>query len=238
MIFRPALAMTAATIASLIVLVMLGVWQLQRLEWKLDLIAKIETRTDAAPVAFEDGLGIMLAGEDAEYLPVRLEGVFDHDNEIHLYANYEGAQGYFVITPLMREDAPAVLINRGFVPSAYKDPSTRPTGLIEGPVAIEGLFRISGDAGAFTPDDQPEDNIWFTRDAARMAAHLGVAAAPAFVDSDGAENLGGWPQGGVTRIEFRNSHLGYAITWFGLAAALLGVYVAYHVKTGRLRFTA
>ncbi|MEL6364901.1 MAG: SURF1 family protein [Pseudomonadota bacterium] len=127
-----------------------------------------------------------------------------------------------------------VYVNRGFVPLENKTPATRADGLVEGPVAVEGLFRgpqaPSGVAAWVAPADSPEANEWHARDPARFAAVSGLAAAPAMVDSFGREAPGVLPQGGTTKIEFRNNHLQYAFTWFGLAATLVGVWGAFVLR--------
>ncbi|MEQ8934762.1 MAG: SURF1 family cytochrome oxidase biogenesis protein, partial [Amphiplicatus sp.] len=86
-------------------------------------------------------------------------------------------------------------------------------------------------AKLFRPDDQPADNLWFTRDPVRFAAHHGIETAPWYIDSSGEEaGAAPWPKGGTTRIDFPNNHLDYALTWFGLAAALVGVYIVFSIK--------
>ncbi len=127
-----------------------------------------------------------------------------------------------------------VYVNRGFVPLENKDPETRADGLIAGSVAIDGLFRgpqaPSGVAAWVAPVDNPQANEWYSRDPARFALASGLAAAPAMVDSSGREAPGVLPKGGTTKIEFRNNHLQYAFTWFGLAATLVGVWGAFVLR--------
>jgi surfeit locus 1 family protein len=80
----------------------------------------------------------------------------------------------------------------------------------------------------FTPPDEPDNNLWFTRDPAALAAHWRLAdVAPFSVDADATPNLGGWPKGGATVMNIPNNHLSYALTWFGLAATLAAVAVAF-----------
>ena len=235
MTFRPAPFLTIAMLAALALLIALGSWQLRRLAWKEALIARVEARIHEAPTPLDEALAGAASLADLEYAPVRIRGRFDHDREIHLYANYHGAPGYFIITPLMRADGDAVLVNRGYVPVEFKEKETRAAGLVEGEVEIAGLLRASRDPAPFAPKDQIDDNIWFTADAAAMAFVAGIEAPPFFVDALASETAGQWPRGGVTRVEFRNAHLGYALTWFGLAAALIGVYLAHQWSAGRIR---
>ena len=114
-----------------------------------------------------------------------------------------------------------VLINRGFVPESRKDAATRiaPTG----PVTITGLLRASEPGGAFLRSNDPAANRWYSRDTQAIAAARNLpGAAPYFIDADAAPNPGGYPIGGLTVIAFRNNHLMYAITWFGLMLLSLG----------------
>ncbi len=225
--FRPGL--TAATLIAFAILVSLGTWQLHRRTWKLDLIAKTQARIEAAPIPFDEAYARAEAGEDMEYVPVRITGAFDHAAEAHVFGSYEARAGVYVFTPLSR-GARAVYVNRGFAPQALSDKETRSDGLVEGPLTVDGLFRVGagpqGLAALFAPQDQPADNMWFARDPARFAAATGVETGAYYVDSFGRENPGRWPQGGTTRLDFHNRHLSYAFTWFGLAATLIGVFLA------------
>ncbi|MGF1543024.1 MAG: SURF1 family protein [Parvularculaceae bacterium] len=226
--FRPGL--TVAAIIGVAVLVSLGTWQLHRRAWKLDLIAQVEARANAAPIPFDEARDRADAGEDMSYQPVRAVGVFDHGREARVFGSLDGAAGVYVFTPLTREGARALYVNRGFAPQALADPADRAEGQVAGEVVVTGLFRTpskpGGLARAFQAEDQPEDNLWFARDPVRFAAHAGLDAEASFIDSDGAETSADWPRGGATRLEFSNRHLEYALTWFGLAAALIGVYAA------------
>ena len=222
----------------------LGVWQLQRLAWKNDLIATVESRTALAPVAApgpSEWPGIDFDAVD--YLPVTLAGAFRNDLEAHVYttltqpAGPVGGQGYFVMTPFETAGGWWVIVNRGFVPAERKDPATRAEGQIEGPTEVVGLLRQPQGRNAFTPADDIADNMWFTRDPAAIAAAAGLPAtltAPYYLDARFDPDLpGGLPQGGETVVSFPNNHLQYVITWFGLAFALLGVFFAWLRSTRR-----
>ena len=100
-----------------------------------------------------------------------------------------------------------------------------------------GVWRTPDAVGFFTPQADKAMRVWYARDVAAIAkADRVVLAAPVIVEADATANPGGWPKGGQTVVQFRNEHLQYAITWFALAAALLGVYLAYHRSRGRLNF--
>jgi len=229
---RGLLGFTALVIVAFAVVAGLGFWQLQRLQWKEGLIAKIEARTKAPPIGLEDATAMAAQGEDPSYYRVRVSGRFDHAKERYLFAlSDEGSAGWHVITPLETEHGETVLIDRGFVPDNLKDPASRPKGEVEGVVAVTGIVRLPDRQGMFTPDNEPEANRWFWRDADALTRSMfpGEAArvAPFFLEAERGETPGGWPEGGQTRLDLPNNHLQYAITWFLLAAALLGVYGAY-----------
>ena len=231
--FRPRLAPTLFTIPVVVVLVALGVWQLQRLEWKSRLIAERATAVAAAPVSPPKTLAEARA---LEFHRVTVEGVFLHDKEILRNAiAAKGDAGFDVLTPLREEGGRIVFANRGFVPTELKDPATRPTGQLAGTVRVSGLLRVPPQEkpGWFIPDNRPDRNAWFWIDLPAMAAADGLAnVAPFYIGADAAPNPGGWPKGGVTPLALPNDHLQYAITWFSLAAALVVIYVVYHTRAG------
>jgi surfeit locus 1 family protein len=236
---RQRLVLPAAfTVVGLVILVSLGVWQLERLRWKEALIATVATRLASAPIAAPDPSDWPGIDPDAlDYQPVTVTGRFLNDLELYVYASVMepkgpyGGVGYRVMTPLQTPDGWIVMVNRGFVPADRRDPATRPEGQLEGVVTVKGLMRPPEARGMFTPDNDAEHNIWFTRDPREMAFAIGInpiEVAPYSIDAAYDPNLpGGLPQGGETVISFPNNHLAYALTWFGLAIALLGVFIAY-----------
>ena len=222
--------------AVLALLVGLGVWQLQRLEWKKGLIAQIEARTKAEPVWLAEAVRRARGGEDVSYLRVRAEGTFDHGKEMHLYALSDGVAGWHVITPLKTEAGDIVLVDRGFVPEAKRDPQSRADGQVAGTVTVVGLARNPESQGAFIPDNEPAANRWFWRDLPAMTAAAGLDqkdVAPFLLEAERSEVPGGWPRGGETRLAIKNDHLQYALTWFLMAFCLVVIYAVY--LRGRLR---
>ncbi len=233
--FRPHPIMTLFALGGLIMLSALGWWQLERLAWKLDLIAAVELRADSAPVPLDEVLALRPQDEWA-FTPVIVAGQFDHAREAYVFGlNLESGIGWFVYTPLLREGQATVIVNRGWVPEDLQAPSTRPEGQVMGAVELSGLVRDSASPGTFTPPPNIAEREWFTRDHAGIAAAMGLEdMAPVFVDAARGPVEGALPRGGQTPLHFTNSHLGYAITWFGLALTLLGVYIAFHWQTGRI----
>ena len=196
----------------------LGTWQVQRLHWKTALIERVESRIHADPVpAPGPAEWSGLSAETAEYRRVTLRGHFLNADEVQIYTPTEWGPGYWVLTPLARDDGTVVMINRGLVPEDRKNPATRPAP--EGAQTVTGLLRISEDKGwLFSRDNNPAARLWYRRDIGSITAALGLHdAAPYFVDQE-LTDPEGWPLGGKTVVAFRNAHLSYALTWFGLAA--------------------
>jgi surfeit locus 1 family protein len=218
----------------LAILVALGVWQLERRHWKEGLIRQIEARAYGAPgaVVAEQAWPDWRASED-EFSRVRLSGTFLHDKEVllnGLMPAQRGApvQGFNVFTPLRLASGAIVMVNRGFVPTERREPSSRAEAQIPGEVAVTGLVRAPESRAPFVPENEPGRERWFVRDPAAMAAARGLErAAPFYVDADDSPNPGGWPRGGQTRLALPNNHLQYALTWFGIAGALLAVFAAF-----------
>lgn len=210
-------------------LIALGSWQVQRLYWKEELIAQIAERTRSQPLPLSEMEVKFRATSDVDYWPVTLSGTFVHEGERHFFATWEGQSGFYVYTLLKLEDGRFVLVNRGFVPYDFKDAAKRPVGQVTGPVNIVGLARnpLDGKPGSLVPDNDLVKNIFYWKDRDVMAATAslpsGAVVLPFFVDADDTANPGGLPVGGVTMVEMPNNHLQYAVTWYGLAAALLGV---------------
>nr|WP_244636868.1 SURF1 family protein [Limoniibacter endophyticus] len=217
----------AFTLFTFVVLMALGIWQVQRLFWKLELIERTETRVHAVAAPAPRPVDWPQISRDAhEYLHVELTGTFEHDEEALVQAATERGSGFWVVTPLARNDGTTVLINRGFVPEELRDPSARMEGQVQGEVTIGGLLRLTEPGGGFLRENDPQNDRWFSRDIAAIASARGLEhVAPYFVDADATVNPGGYPIGGMTVIAFRNHHLVYAITWFSLAAMLAGAMI-------------
>jgi surfeit locus 1 family protein len=209
-------------LAAAIGFVALGVWQVERRAWKLDLIARVDAGTRAPPVVVPGpaqwpGMDVRAS----EYRRVTTTGRFLHDRETLVQALTERGAGFWVLTPL-RTPQGVVLINRGFVPAERRDPATRAAAQVAGPVTVTGLLRMSEPKGGFLRTNDPAGDRWYSRDVPAIAAAHGVGqAAPFFVDADATPNPGGWPVGGLTVLHFNNNHLIYALTWFGLAGISL-----------------
>lgn len=203
--------------------VALGVWQVQRLVWKEDLIARVDARVHADP-AVAPGQGDWSAINKAshEYLRVQITGEYLAEGISLVAAATEKGQGYWVMVPLQRADGSWVYINRGFVPQSLREQAGRGDFTPDGEVSVTGLLRLNEPGGGVLRDNVPTENRWYSRDVLAMAEQDGLApVAPFFIDADASGQSG--PVGGLTVIRFPNNHLVYAITWFALA---LGVILA------------
>jgi surfeit locus 1 family protein len=197
----------------------LGIWQVQRLAWKRDLIDRVEARIHASAVAAPArSEWLAFDARDAEYRRVFARGTFLHQRETLVDALTDLGPGSWVITPLQTADG-TMLVNRGFVPPDRRDVRARAAGQLEGKVTVTGLLRASEPAGRILRPNEPARERWFSRDVAAIASARGLAdVAPFFIDAEATSNSGGTPIGGMTVVRFRNAHLAYAATWFGLAA--------------------
>ena len=228
----------------------LGTWQVQRLHWKRDLIARVEQRVHAEPdyaPAMAHWPQVTAAAD--EYRHVLLNGVFLHELTTRVQAVTDLGSGYWLLTPLCQADGSAVLVNRGFIAQQagkqvpephHADANACQSASASGPpVSVTGLLRISEPGGGFLRKNDAAHGHWYSRDVAAISSALGLAqVAPYFVDADAGQSAAAQtfelsptashPVGGMTVISFPNNHLVYAVTWYGLAimAAAAGWWVA------------
>lgn len=196
----------------------LGVWQVQRLAWKQDLIRQVDARIHAPP-APAPGPDAALSRARDQYRRVEVRGRFLSGREARVKAVTEQGPGFWVMTPLAEERGFTVLINRGFVPEGGEAAAPG-----EGRARVVGLLRISEPKGGFLRANDPGGGRWFSRDVAAIAQAMGLkgAVAPYFIDAEAGAEAATWPRGGMTVVRFPNSHLVYAATWFGLALMSAG----------------
>ncbi len=234
----------------------LGTWQVQRMEWKKNLIAQISEAKKNMP---KDSLPKDEAAlSSMQFVPVRVKGTWRGEVEFHLAPRYLNDQfGYALITPLTLVDGRTVLINRGWIPAAKKDRKTRPETLVKGKATVEGLVRVGAERSFFTPVSQPDKNIWFGRDISDMAAFAKLEnVVPVMIDAT-ASALPAKPEGKSKKsaaqpqpasaaatptatqplpipsdgtIRVRNDHMGYILTWYGIAAGIFVIFVSYHLR--------
>jgi surfeit locus 1 family protein len=226
--FKPTFWPTVFTVPAVLLMLGLGVWQIQRLQWKEALIAERVERT-AAPAIALPGPGADIA--DLEFRHVALTGEFLHDKEMWLGArSLNDNTGYHLVTPFRLTDGRVVLVDRGWIPLDRKTADKRAAGNPAGQVAMDGVIRFNGRQTWFVPDNRPDLRFFFWVDLPAMASLAGTPDSETrfFVEAGPAPNPGGFPIGGQTRINLPNDHLQYAIIWFALAGALIVIYVLYH----------
>jgi surfeit locus 1 family protein len=215
-------------------LIALGTWQVKRLTWKEALIATVSARLAAPPTQLPPSTDwARLDPTDNEFRRVSVTARLLNDKEALVFTtgssmrDGDAGPGYWVFTPA-RFAGGTVMVNRGFVPEGRQDPATRPQGEIAGPVDIVGVLRWPEQPGMFIPTAEPAKNLWFSRDSTAIAAAKGIGpVAPFYIEQESPPAPGGLPQVGVLRPSFPNNHLGYAFTWYGLAAVLVGVFGAW-----------
>ncbi|HEY4146996.1 SURF1 family protein [Pinirhizobacter sp.] len=201
----------------------LGIWQVHRRAWKHALVARVDARVHAEPVAAPgrgQWPGVNAAND--EYRRVKLTGTFLPDKSVRVRASTELGMGSWLLTPMRTRDGNYVIVNRGFVATRWCGGKASCPVNPAGDSNVSGLLRISEPKGAFLQANDPTHDRWYSRDVAAIATAEGLAdVAPYFVDADAIsspsrEGIDG-PVGGLTVISFPDNHLMYAITWFGLA---------------------
>jgi surfeit locus 1 family protein len=207
----------------------LGVWQLERRVWKLGLIARVDARVHAAPVAPPAPADWpMVSAERDEYLRVRVAGHFLNGHETDVQALTALGPGFWVLTPLKTDQGFIILVNRGFVPPERRSPAAH--GAANGETTVTGLLRMTEPKGRFLRPNDPAEDRWYSRDIAAIAATRGLSGvAPYFIDAEASTDPEAWPRGGLTVLDFPNNHLLYALTWFSLAL-MLAAATLYNVR--------
>ena len=224
-----------STLIAVVVLLGLGTWQLERKRWKEALIGTLDHRLAAAPVELPPrAIWPRLDPAQDEFLHVAFRAQFPPDQEALVYTSGSAFRtdvsgpGYWVFAPASLPDGAVVVVNRGFVPPGRAERPGQAQGGPGGSLDIVGVLRWPEARGAFTPADEPDKNLWFVRDPGAIAAAKGWGAvAPFFVEQEAPAPPGGWPRPGPLTVTLRNEHLQYALTWYGLALALVAVFAVW-----------
>lgn len=223
---KPELIPLIFIICATALLVSLGVWQLKRLAWKEALIAQVEMAGQAVPLTSlpQDNF------KDAEFRRITLSGQFLHDKEIHKTSKYRGQQvGYHVLTPLKTEGS-TILVNRGWVPAAKKEAEERPETVAVQNASVSGLLLAPQRKNPFLPDNDLKNNVWLYDDMQQMQGFTGEALYPLMLVAVGDTKSDRLPVPSDGVIKLRNDHLGYAVSWFGLALIGLIMFGVYYRK--------
>lgn len=214
---------TGLLLATVALLVGLGVWQLERRTWKLALIAHTERQLRQPPVVAPGPDRWPAIDATDAYTPVMATGRYRSGADTYVQAVTELGGGFWVLTPFDTTRGLTLLVNRGFVPAEQRG-RVAPSSVTQ---TVRGLLRLSEPGGGFLRNNDPATNRWYSRDVAVIAgAKRFGSVAPYFIDA--SEPRTGWPRGGLTVVRFHNSHLVYALTWFGLA--LLVAAMAWRVR--------
>ena len=233
---------TLLSLTGLAVLAGLGTWQLNRKVWKDNILATLKSRGAAPPIAATQtwpGLpchDLKDTGlpSGCEYQPVILRGVFEHARERHIFTAAPNApglgqgRGFWVFTPLKLDgSSKTAFVNRGFVPEDKKEPGKRVAGQTTQTVEIVGLYRSAQQRAMFDGENDAPRNIWYVRDPSELwpaDPESRLDDMWAYVDQTAPVPAGGFPLPLAGKVELSNRHLEYALTWYGLALTLLGVY--------------
>ena len=263
-VFRPLPGLSVAFVLSFIFLCGLGNWQLERREWKLQIIEDMHNRLSTLPHALPSPSEWSRSLAEMEWQPITVEGEFLHDKEVHYLSGYSHS-GYLVLTPLqvkLADDQSIIIfVARGDVPKTLKQADDRPEGSQpSGLVKLVGYMRRPETLGTLDFEEDRSANIWFTLDLDRMISFAKLPDLPvapfylmAMNDADVGTTLtpaqmsklkttykdasvGPWPKRRPPTLEMKNDHLNYALTWLGLALVLVVIYFAYHKAQGRIGF--
>ena len=236
------LAATVFALAGVAVLIGLGVWQLERRVWKENLIATLTERLARAPAEL---------APPADWPRLKSGRGRIHPREIFRRISRRARRRWSTppaplsaptcmgraIGSSRRRGLPAAALSSStaaFVPLERKDPASRAQGAPQGTIDIVGVMRWPETRGLFTPNDEPQNNLWYLRDpGAIAAAKKWDSASPFYVEQESPVPPGGLPKPGKLAVALPDNHMQYAITWFGLAAGLTGVYGVW--LAGRLR---
>jgi surfeit locus 1 family protein len=226
------LTATIFAVAGIALLIGLGIWQLERKAWKEALIETVTARLAAEPQPLppQAQWGALAETQD-EFRRVRFRAEFLRGQPALVYTAGSAFRpdisgpGYWVLSPARLPDGGVVVVDRGFVPADRKDAVAPSPDTAE----IVGVLRWPERDGLFTP--APSNGIWYARDQVAIAAanKWGAisAVAPFYVEQEQPQPSGEWPRAGKLVVHLTDNHLQYAITWFGLAAALAAVYLVW-----------
>ncbi|MEE8332451.1 MAG: SURF1 family cytochrome oxidase biogenesis protein [Alphaproteobacteria bacterium] len=214
---RPGAGFVVAALGAIGVLLALGTWQLDRLQWKRALVAERQAIASQPPTNVTAAAAVTVT----DYQPVSLTGTLRHDAEMLIGPRVrKGRPGWRVVTPLGLAGGGLVLVDRGWVSVKHKTPVLRSAGQVTGVVTIVGFARLPGPRGRFMPDNEPEKGQWFRVSPDEMAAARKLDhVAGWWLVAGAAPNPGGWPKGGAAIAALPDNHLRYAFIWYALALA-------------------
>lgn len=223
----------------------LGTWQVQRLRWKLNLIETLKSHITQEPIELPKNLENL---ESKEYYPIKVKGTFLYDKEFLVGLRsllvtgkpiesdlgiLESRKGYHVLTPFKLTDRDeTILVNRGWIPASLKNPAMRQQNQIKGETEVVGILRLDERRPPFVPKNRSHSDIWYYRDLNAMAERADVS--PIYIEMLSNNNQDEYPIGNQTRVDLRNEHLTYIITWYLLSG--MTAYMWYWKCIKRLPF--
>ena len=229
--FQPTFWATALALPVLIVLVVLGTWQVQRLQWKNELIDTRAERVGAPPVEIAEALAAASDLAEIEYRPVTVSGQLRNDRAMILLNRvHDSRVGGHLVAPLELESGlGTVMIDRGWMSLPELRAFTAAGGET---VTLDGFVRMYTVPGYFVPENEPGGNNWFFMHEGEMLAAADLSGPVGFYVQAGpnATPPGVYPVGSVPDVTLRNSHLEYAVTWYALAAVLVVNFIIFHWK--------
>jgi surfeit locus 1 family protein len=205
----------------------LGAWQIQRLQWKTHMLSRIAALQTAPPEPLKVVLNRIGDRGAVDFTHVAAScPTLEQTPAIRVYAVTDAGVGDRIVTACPIEAGPyrSILVDRGFL---AQDEAAR---LKPSPAAVDspivGVLRKATPPSSLSPKHEAGGE-WFSRDIAGMAAELHAEApAPVFLFLESPKPQGFGPTPAPVPVDIPNNHLGYVVTWFGLAAALIGVYIA------------
>ena len=201
----------------ILVLLSLGSWQLYRLTWKIDLISEIKNSLKNNPVELSKS-------DKKNYLRIKTSGTIDFDKQIYLYnLNDNGKPGFEIINPILIGNE-NYLINRGWIPFDKKNQSE--INLFDSNNII-GTLKTQLKANSFKPDNDVEENYWFTLDRDDIFLYTGKKFSKYIIYLNGDYKV---PKPKVITANISNNHKKYAITWFSMAISILLIYLYFRKK--------
>lgn len=208
--FQPPLSAVLLSLLVLVILVCLGAWQMQRLNWKTDLLARIQAQMLQPAALMPEEIDDASAWE---YRRATVAGKFLYDHEFLVKPRtYDGKNGYHMLVPLMRASGGVVFVNRGWVSDASMSKVLRPNGFVQ----IEGIVQVPH-ATSYTPVNKPEINDWYWADLHAMSEKAALANVLPVVIHVAKKEPGVYPIADTVEVAIRNDHLQYAIFWFVMA---------------------
>lgn len=211
------------------ILLGLGFWQVERKAWKENLIAQLEERMKAAPSDLPPPQRWETLAQDLnEFRRVKVRVDFlDGARPAWVYVSGSAlrddikAPGYFMFQPARLPGGQVVAVNRGYSPERNAPPA-------RGTQEVTGYLRWPQAPSIFVSEHDASKEVWFVRDPRAMAQALQWGeVAPFYVAQESPVPAGGLPRPGALKVNLSNNHLGYALTWFGLAAGLVAVFTAW-----------